>query len=56
MSNLTPDFSKENQYEFECAVCGEHFLCHKGRCVCDGCKQAKEDLDGVVPLHRDKSF
>ncbi len=36
--NLMPDFSKENQYEFECGVCGKNFLGHKGHCVCDGCK------------------
>ena len=59
MTKLVPDFTKENQYEFECGVCHQRALGHKGRCVCDDCKQAaksKEELDGPVPLFRDKSF
>jgi hypothetical protein len=42
MNRLMPDFTKENQYEFECGGCHGHFLGHKGRVLCDVCKLAAE--------------
>lgn len=48
MSNLMPDFTKENQYEFECGVCHSHFLGHKGRCVCDGCNALRESAESAL--------
>ena len=38
-----PDFTKENQYEFECGGCGGHFLGHKGRCICDVCRLVEDE-------------
>jgi hypothetical protein len=35
---LMPDFTKEDQYECECAKCHERYLGHKRSILCPKCK------------------
>ena len=36
--DLMPDFTKEDQYECECAKCHNHFLGHKRSLFCPKCR------------------
>jgi len=42
VTNLIPDFAKEDQYECECGRCGNHYLGQKRSSTCPECKLKAE--------------